>query len=1100
VNSPANLTEQQHQFLEAKATEYGLTGDTRTVFLRRFAQNENKDNTELARFISWSRTQVNGRQKLQDELKKICQALQQYGCPINKPKRGRQPTGKSPWEQAFKWLWREKFPDWQKQQNLDSPSEEAKKQVVCHFLKHIEYKFKYISLIHRREQPIILQDQYIPIQVTLERQYRHEFETSWGYFESETELKRAYAFKRSEESKPTQMDWKQAKKQHQQIMILADPGMGKSTLLKRESGLTAKKERESLANNCKTIEDVTLPLFIRLDDLAKYTSDTGKIIDAIPRLIEAKYDKHFPAIQSLLEEKLKTGKCLLLLDAVDEVPNNNQQRKQLSDQLNDFLDNYPCHTICTSRIVGYSRFLNRAKEMEIVPFNQKQREQYIETWFKNARGYLEDDTVSAQALIRELRDKPQIDGLAQNPLLLSLICSLYQEKGLTLPARRCQVYEQSVRYMLGKWSKHRNPGLDEAWIDAKTELLEEVAYHFSCQGKDIFTKRELRHQIDRYLRSENAASDFRNKTAACLITELSEQDGILQKLYEDGEQYLFLHRTFQEYLTACYLNQASDCIALAREHFWDYDWHETLSLLAGLIQNPIPLLEAITNEKDDIFSTLLLLAGRCLAECEDNSHPLITEIIDKIYSFWQRYLIADFVQVTVIALGQSSSKMRDKLQNNLNHKERYTRTASAWALGRIGNPQSVSALISILNNEEDDNVIKKVINSLGWIGSEQAIQVLVSILDNEQDRELRYEVVRGLSWVGNSKTEQILISLLKDKDSRVKLAAAEILGQRGNEPAIQELISALEHEDENVRCQGAWGLQELANSATIPALISALDNNDGFVRQVAAETLGLMGDLKAVDALKVALNHKDIHVKAKAVLALERMGNPESVQALIPALCDEDINVIFTAIQALEEISSLDAILTLIAVIKSASIQESFCVRLRAEMAFAKMGIPEFIKAFIFALNHQDWGVKIMAAFSLKYALGERTKVALSQMPPQAVQELISALISALNDEDVLIREAAAWVLIQMGNPQTIPALISALNDEYGNVRRPASAALWQIGTPEILEQLIQRPDIDIYRYDIFLLARRLAIRASLNQEKLPFIPVYPELVDYKQK
>ena len=102
-------------------------------------------------------------------------------------------------------------------------------------------------------------------------------------------------------------------------------------------------------------------------------------------------------------------------------------------------------------------------------------------------------------------------------------------------------------------------------IRCKTELLEELAYQFSCDGKEIFTLRELRHKIDKYLRSENASSDFRDKNASCLIKELSEQDGILQKLHKDSdEQYLFLHRTFQEYLTACYLKQASNGIALAR--------------------------------------------------------------------------------------------------------------------------------------------------------------------------------------------------------------------------------------------------------------------------------------------------------------------------------------------------------------------------------------------------------------------------------------------------------------------------------------------------------------------------------------------------------
>ncbi|WP_414625097.1 hypothetical protein [Calothrix sp. CCY 0018] len=60
-------------------------------------------------------------------------------------------------------------------------------------------------------------------------------------------------------------------------------------------------------------------------------------------------------------------------------------------------------------IVGYGgAFVDGAKEVEIVPFSQKQTEEYIQTWFTNAAGYIEDDSVSAEQLITELREKPQI--------------------------------------------------------------------------------------------------------------------------------------------------------------------------------------------------------------------------------------------------------------------------------------------------------------------------------------------------------------------------------------------------------------------------------------------------------------------------------------------------------------------------------------------------------------------------------------------------------------------------------------------------------------------------------------------------------------------
>ena len=44
-------------------------------------------------------------------------------------------------------------------------------------------------------------------------------------------------------------------------MLLADPGLGKSTLLKNETVITVKEELEKIENT--SIDDLVFPLFIR---------------------------------------------------------------------------------------------------------------------------------------------------------------------------------------------------------------------------------------------------------------------------------------------------------------------------------------------------------------------------------------------------------------------------------------------------------------------------------------------------------------------------------------------------------------------------------------------------------------------------------------------------------------------------------------------------------------------------------------------------------------------------------------------------------------------------------------------------------------------
>lgn len=482
----------------------------------------------------------------------------------------------------------------------------AQHAAVCAFLQDLEEQFKYLRLLHGQE--VILQDQYIPVQVSLEDKPRKVVEDFFsGYIESSEELKRAYALKgMGEEPQKTQVDWVEAKKKHKRLMVLADPGMGKTTLLKQESLTHIREQRQQLEQQKLSVDDVVLPIFLRLSELDEQPEE---LMEAIPALLARNYAQTATPLIELLHTKFTNGQCLLLLDALDEVLTANRTR--LAKRVERFARNSACPIICTSRIVGYGGFVRALKEVEIVPFRQKQIEQYIETWFvHSAQDFQESEDTghqpSAKGLIQELRQKPQLRGLAQNPLLLSLLCSLYQQAELTLPARRGQVYAKAVMYMLSGWRRdNQRTQVEDAWVFAKIELLEKLAYAFSSEDKEVFTLRELMRKIDEF-KGDSAFSDAKTPD---IIRELCEQDGFIQKLDRIGDTYLFLHRTFQEYFTASYLQHAENSIALAKEHIWDFDWHEILSLFAGLLDDPVPFLRALLAEKDDIFYTLLLLTG-----------------------------------------------------------------------------------------------------------------------------------------------------------------------------------------------------------------------------------------------------------------------------------------------------------------------------------------------------------------------------------------------------------------------------------------------------------------------------------------------------------
>ena len=940
--------------------------------------------------------------------------------------------------------------------NLDNTSSsppippEKLPEAICDFLADIEAHFKYIRLFHT-PQKIILKEQYIPIQVTLERIYRHEVE-SIGYPESEEELKQAYALKHQEETRRTQVDWQEAKAEHQRLVILADPGMGKSTLLKIEALSTAQEQLDQLSQQQITVDEVVLPLFVRLSELAK---DKVEILELMPQLMRRDYPRSFPGLEQFLTKQINDGKYLLLLDALDEVPI--KQRKLLIEKLQRFTRKDPGQIYGTSRIVGYGgTLLDDAKEVEIVPFNSQQTEDYIKTWFANAQGYLEDESVSAEALIQELQHKPQIQGLAQNPLLLSLLCSLYQEKKLKLPARRGEVYAQAVAYMLEKWrnDNHRpiqNQENDDYWIDIKRECLEFLAYDFSSHSQEIFSARELRAKI----------KIFDPTNSHILFKELCEEDGIIQKLNPETDRYLFLHRTFQEYLTAVYLKQQiehnlQEGMDLVKRHFWEYDWHETLTLLAGLLDDPIPLLKAITKEPDDIFHSLLLLAGRCVAECQPQTDPIFSQIMDEIYGIWwgdpPKFA---YMESTIEAIGQSHSRICHHLQSALHDFYEYVRRYAVEALGNIGNAQAVLALMDALQ-DSNLSVRSKAAEALGKIGSPEAVAGLIAGL-HDSNLSVRSKAAEALGKIGSPEAVAGLIAGLHDSNLSVRSKAAEALGKIGSPEAVAGLIAGLQHSEWNVRYYAAEALGKIGSPEAVPGLIAALHDFYEDVRYYAAEALGKIGSPEAVPGLIAALHDSDENVRYYAAEALGKIGSPEAVAGLIAALHDSDEDVRYYAAEALGKIGNSEAVAGLIAALHDSDED----VRRNAVSALGNTGSSEAVAGLIAALHDSDeYVTKNAAAVLGKIGSDEAVAgliAALHDSDDEYIgsDEAVTGLIAALHDSDEYVRRNAVSALGKIGSSEAVAGLIAALHDSDEDVRRNAVSALGNTGSSEAVAGLI---------------------------------------------
>jgi HEAT repeat protein/MoxR-like ATPase len=917
------------------------------------------------------------------------------------------------------------------------------------FLRDIEERFERTRVFHTRSE-LRLSGHYIPIDVTVERSHNRQTETTVG---TETAGETAWSDRQlGDEFEADRVSWDAVRQRYGRLVVLGDPGMGKTTLVRMEAVRRAREQRERLEARETTPDDVVVPLLLRLPELARFD---GEILDAAIAFVRRDYPLTAAPVAPWISDKLRGGTCILLLDGLDETPL--ELRNRLSENLNDrFGRNYPCSIVCTSRVIGYtSGFLAGAREVEIRPFRDEQSRHFVRAWFGlTARSEAEASQKSA-GVLRELDGKPQLAGLARNPLLLSLICSLHEHDRLAFPSRRGKVYGAALGCMLNEWRATRRPQ-SPATIQAKVRLLEQLAWRFSNLGKDVFSGAELFDAL-----AESAAAGPQS-SAAELMREFTEEDGVIQQLTRGGEAYIFIHRSFQEYLAAGYLKRAIEKdedagLRMVEERFWSADWHETLALTAGRLPHPEPFIQTILNARDDPFFTLLVLAGSALGECDDNRGPVFRAAFERLYGLWKRFPTVPFVVAAVTAAGQSQSAMVELLAG--------WDTASAHeVLARIGTPRALAVLRAC---SSPDQVAAAAIARAG-ASDPGAIPDLIALVRANDFRS--GEAAQLLGELGAVEAAPDLVDMLLAPDGRSRRDAAEALSRLRN-PRIAEallpLLSTPPVEPYVVRV-----IAGLRDPRAVPALIQLMRSPEepGYfkrsVNSLAAAALGEIGGEAAVEALAAALGHESPDLRERSAVALARAKCAASVDALVGALEHPDAEVRGQATAGLIECAGRQAMTAL----KSAASPGAGDLETRAARALAAAGIADVVRCLSRALESADifhrwdaWlaltevsGVGDPAGILVTEAYYVRTPVAraLAELHSEAATE---ALIHAAANEDGFVSTAAIHYLGRAATPKAADALIRIMIEGKSFYWTDAAKALGRLGDKRAAEPLFNR-------------------------------------------
>jgi hypothetical protein len=420
---------------------------------------------------------------------------------------------------------------------------------------------------------------------------------------------------------------------HKRLALLAAPGGGKSTLLKRLAMAYA------FPSQRPEIDDLPdrqwLPLFLRCRELRDRTAyPILRLLEDVPSQLNMP-EAEVIGFQRVLHESLQNGRLLLLVDGLDEIWEEGP-RKTFANNLRAFTSIYPhVQLVVTSREAGFrvvaSVIADVCQRATLAPLDEADIYRLCLQWHVEVLNDSQSVRKEARELARVICNNHNIFPLAVNPLLLTTLLIVKRSIG-ELPTYRAALYAEAVKLLVKTWNIEGHNALNERETFAQlcyvACVMMEQNLKQITQPKLLELLQDSREVLAAELqRTTISPEEFLNqvehRSSLLMLTGRKMEAGELQPIYE------FRHLTFQEFLAARgYFKdqhprrrEGLSLTDLLAPKFMEASWREVIALAAvqaeyraePLIQRLIDVSAQIqldeeyelSNEGFDILSLLL---------------------------------------------------------------------------------------------------------------------------------------------------------------------------------------------------------------------------------------------------------------------------------------------------------------------------------------------------------------------------------------------------------------------------------------------------------------------------------------------------------------
>ncbi|MFK0112075.1 NACHT domain-containing protein [Streptomyces sp. NPDC091217] len=480
-----------------------------------------------------------------------------------------------------------------------------------------------------------------------------------------------------------------ARDDSQRVVLLGDPGAGKSTLahylaLALTGSLHPDGALAGLAGR--------IPLIVELRHYAQPAWRQQTFAEFLAHLWTTEgMGLPLPVLGRLLDE----GRVLLIFDGLDEIFDP-KFRAETARRIAGFAAHHEhCRVIVTSRVIGYQRqTLDGAgfAHYMIQDLDTPRIHEFARRWYETAcpgQPALSDQLLTR--LKEAIAHSRSVRELAGNPLLLTILAILGRRQ--TLPRDRHGVYQHAVTVLVARWdrdAKHLTAPLTGPVADAldllgqteRLEMLRLLARRMQEGSGGIsgnyVPETDIEDVFRKYLQLCDVQPDVARRAAREMVQQLRERNFILARY--GGGAWGFVHRTFLEYLAAADIVHRYE-----HEREWtpealvsqvlvpraeDTTWHEVILLLAGqlrehdtgMLVDSLIRRAPFTNRAERLVLALRTLAEvkkigalstQSIAVVDEITQSLNPRDVNRAYELADGYLSAESVTLSLASFGEN---------------------------------------------------------------------------------------------------------------------------------------------------------------------------------------------------------------------------------------------------------------------------------------------------------------------------------------------------------------------------------------------------------------------------------------------------------------